>query len=317
MSYFHIPILLKEAVEAINPQSGENIIDGTVGGGSHAESFLERVSPTGKLLGLDLDEEAVIASKRRLEKFSARAIIKRGNFADFEYFAREYNFHPINIFFLDLGISSQELNNEKIGISFLKKAPLDMRLGGCGSRMDGETTAESIINNWKEQEIEKILKNYGEERYAKNIAREIARERKTRRIVNTLQLVDIISKAVPSGYKKQRIHFATRTFQALRIAVNNDLYNLEKTLPGILEKIETGGRIAIISFHSLEDRIVKHFFRKESKDCICPLEIPICVCDHRKRLEIITKKPIMPSEEELAKNPRSRSAKLRVAKKIL
>lgn len=316
MLYFHTPVLLKEVVEAINPKAGENLIDGTVGGGGHAEAILEKTAPKGKLLGIDLDDEAIIASKRRLEKYSERIILAKRNFTDFAEIKKEYDFHPVNIFFLDLGISSQQLNNEALGISFLKNAPLDMRIGGYNYKTDSGKTAEDIVNNFSEEKIVSILKDYGEERYAKNIASEIIKERKIKRIVNTRQLVEIISKAVSGRYKDQRIHFATRSFQAFRIAVNSELENLEMTLPQILEKIEIGGRIAIISFHSLEDRIVKRFFQKESKNCICDSETPVCVCNHKKRLEIITRKPIISSAEEISKNPRSKSAKLRVAKKI-
>jgi len=316
MSYFHIPVLLEEVVETINPKPGENLVDGTVGGGGHSEAILEKTSPDGKLLGIDLDNEAIIESKRKLEKYADRIILAKGNFIDFVKFKKEYNFHPINIFFLDLGISSRQLNNEALGISFLKSAPLDMRIGGYNHRTDGRKTAEHIINNWSEDKIVSVLKDYGEERYAKNIASEIIKERKIKKIVNTRQLVGIISKAVPERYKNQRIHFATRTFQALRIAVNSELENLKTALPQALESIKTGGRIAVISFHSLEDRIVKRFFQKESKDCICGPEAPVCVCGHKKRLEIITKKPITPSEEEISRNPRARSGKLRVARKI-
>ncbi len=316
MSYFHIPVLLKEVVEAIDPKPGENLVDGTVGEGGHAKAILEKTSSDGKLLGIDLDSEAIIASKRKLEKYSERIILKKGNFVDFNEFAKEYSFYPINIFFLDLGISSQQLNNEALGISFLKNAPLDMRMGGYSYKTNNKKTAEYIVNSYSKEKIVSILKDYGEERYAKNIASEIVKERKIKKIVNTQQLVNIISKAVPERYKNQRIHFATRTFQALRIAVNDELENLGKVLPQMMEDLEIGGRIAIISFHSLEDRIVKQFFRKESKDCICDSEVPVCVCKHKKRLEIITKKPITASKEEISRNPRSRSAKLRVARKI-
>ena len=316
MSYFHIPVLSKEIIEIINPQAGENLIDGTVGGGGHAETILEKTALEGKLLGIDLDDEAILASKRRLEKYRERIILERGNFLDFIKISEEHNFEPFNIFFLDLGISSQQLNNEALGISFLKNAPLNMRMGGFNHQPNDCQTAERIVNDYSEEKIVSILKNYGEERYAKNIVREIIKTRKVKRIINTQQLVEIISEAVPGQYKRQRIHFATKTFQALRIAVNSELKNLEEVLPQVLEKIEVGGRIAVISFHSLEDRIVKRFFQKEAKDCICNPEIPVCVCDHKKKLEIITKKPISASEKEISKNPRSRSAKLRVARKI-
>lgn len=316
MSYFHIPVLLKEVIKIVDPKPAENLVDGTIGGGSHAKMFLERTSPDGKLLGIDLDSEALAESKRKLEEYSNRIILEKGNFVDFAEFAKKYNFSPINIFFLDLGISSQQLNNDILGISFLKNAPLDMRIGSDKNSEDGRVSAEYIINKWSEEKIKSILKNYGEERYASLIAKEIASARKIKKIINTRQLVNIISKAVPGKYKNQRIHFATKTFQALRIAANNELGNLENVLPQILENMAIGGRIAIISFHSLEDRIVKRFFRKEAKDCICNVKVPVCVCGHKKTLSILTKKPIVPSEREIMNNPRSRSAKLRVARKI-
>lgn len=313
--YFHIPVLLKEVIDGIDPKPGENLIDGTIGGGSHAEAILKKTSPDGKLLGIDLDPEALAESKRNLKKYSNRIILEKGNFVDFAELAKKHSFGSINIFFLDLGISSQQLNNDMLGISFLKNAPLDMRIGGEGSE-NGRVSAEYIINNWSEEKIKSILKDYGEERYAALIAREIIAARKAKKIVNTQQLVDIIYRAIPLRYRKQKIHFATRTFQALRIAVNNELKNLENVLPKILDNMEAGGRIAIISFHSLEDRIVKRFFQKEAKDCVCNVKVPVCVCGHKKTVEIITKKPIVPSEQEIMNNPRSRSAKLRIARKI-
>ncbi len=316
MSYFHKPVLLEEVIDRANPKPGENIIDGTVGGSSHAMEFLKRTSPNGKLLGIDLDNEALLESKRKLKEYSERIILEKGNFSNFLEFTKKHNFYPINIFFLDLGISSNQLDNDKMGISFLKNSPLDMRIGSNKDGEDNRTIAEHIINNWNENDIRSILKDYGEEKYANFIAKKIVNERKEKRIIRTWQLVEIISKAVPQKYKKQKIHFATRTFQALRIAVNRELESLENALPQILNSIESGGRICVISFHSLEDRIVKRFFQKESKECICDLKIPVCVCKHKKRLEILTRKPVMASEREITLNPRSRSAKLRIAKKI-
>jgi len=318
MSYFHIPVLLDEVVKTINPKPGENLIDGTLGGGGHSEAILGKILPDGKLLGIDLDDEALQESKNKLGKYAKKIILKKGNFVDFVEIKKENNFGSFNIFFLDLGISSQQLNNETLGISFLKNSPLDMRMAGPQKYGNNNyKIAEYILNNWSEDKIKLILKNYGEERYAKSIARKIVAERKINKIVNTKQLAKIISEATPAKYKKQKIHFATRTFQALRIEVNDELKNLETVLPQVLEEIEVGGRIAIISFHSLEDRIVKQFFQKEAKDCICGPEVPVCVCDHQKRLKIITKKPIIASEEELLKNPRARSGKLRVARRIV
>ena len=314
MSYSHIPVLLNEVLTFLDPRPGENLIDGTVGGGGHSKAILERTGPDGRLLGIDMDAEAIAASRMNLDRFADRVVLERGNYLHFKKLKEENNFAPLNLFFLDLGISSKQLDDEMLGISFLRNSPLDMRLGG--EEITGGVSAEKILNTYSEERIFDIIKNYGEERYAKNIAKEIVRVRKEKRIESTKELVDIISSAVPGKYKHGRIHFATRTFQALRIAVNAELVNLEKVLPQILKEMEVGGRIGIISFHSLEDRIVKRFFAAESRDCICGPDIPVCVCTHKKRLEVITKKPARASLEEMEKNPRARSARLRVAKKI-
>ena len=267
---------------------------------------------------MDLVAEALKAAKYNLGEFEKRVILKRENFADFSMVVKKYNFRPINIVLLDLGVSSYQLDEDTLGISFLKNQPLDMRIGGELSGYDSRTTAAEILNNWQEEKIKEIIKEYGEERYAKIIAKNIVISRKVKKIELTQQLVEIIEKSVPASYKSKRykIHFATRTFQALRIAVNRELDNLKNALPQILEELSPGGRVAVISFHSLEDRIVKQFFVKESKDCICDSEVPVCVCHHKKQLKILTKKPIIPSEEEIEKNPRSRSGKLRVAEKV-
>jgi len=314
MSYSHIPVLLNEVLEFLSPQPGENLVDGTLGGAGHSKAILEKTAPDGKLLGIDMDAEAIQASRMNLDQFKDRIILERDNYINFKKLVDKNNFAPLNLFFLDLGISSKQLDDEMLGISFLKNSPLDMRLGG--DEITGGISAEKILNGYSEERIVDIIKNYGEERYAKNIASHIVKERKEKRIESTQELVDIIASAVPGKYRHGRIHFATRTFQALRIAVNGELTSLEKVLPQILEQMEVGGRIGVISFHSLEDRIVKRFFNNEARDCICGPDVPVCVCGHKKRLELVSRKPIRPSEEEVEKNPRSRSARLRVAKKI-
>jgi len=315
MSYSHIPVLLNEVLQFLDPQPGENLIDGTVGGGGHSKAILEKTGPDGKLLGIDMDAEAIEACRMNLDKFENRIILERDNYLDFKRLKEKNDFESLDLFFLDLGISSKQLDDEMLGISFLKNSPLDMRLGG--EKITGGVNAEKILNSYSEEKIFDIIKNYGEERYAKLIAREIVKVRKEKRIESTKELVDIIGDSVPGKYKHGRIHFATRTFQALRIAVNAELINLEKVLPQVLEEMEVGGRIGIISFHSLEDRIVKRFFATESRDCICGPEVPVCVCGHQKRLQLLTKKPARASLEEMERNPRARSAKLRVAKKII
>ncbi len=318
MSYFHIPVLLNEVIKITDPQKNENLVDGTLGGGGHSKAILEKTGPKGKLLGMDLDPEALRAARDNLKKFEKRIILKRENFTDFSRVVEKYDFHPIDIVLLDLGISSYQLDEDVLGISFLKNQPLDMRIGGELENYDNRITATEILNKWPEEKIKEVIKDYGEERYARAIAKNIVVERKIKKIELTGRLVEIIEKSVPASYKsrRQRIHFATRTFQALRIAVNRELDNLKNALPQILEELSPGGRMAVISFHSLEDRIVKQFFVRESKDCVCDSEVPVCVCHHKARLKILTKKPITPSEEEVEKNPRARSGKLRVAEKV-
>jgi 16S rRNA (cytosine1402-N4)-methyltransferase len=314
MAYSHIPVLLSEVLEYMNPQPGENLIDGTLGGGGHSKALMENTGPSGKLLGIDMDAEAIKASRMNLQEFSERIILERDNYVNFERLRQENDFGPFQLFFLDLGISSKQLDDEMLGISFLKNSPLDMRLGG--EEITGGVSAEEMLNQYSEQRLFDIIRNYGEERYAKNIAAQIIKVRKEKRIESTKELVDIIDAAVPGKYKHGRIHFATRTFQALRIAVNGELLSLERVLPTILEKMEPGGRIGIISFHSLEDRIVKRFFNREAKDCICAPEVPVCVCGHKRRLELVTRKAVRATLEEEQRNPRARSARLRVAKKL-
>jgi 16S rRNA (cytosine1402-N4)-methyltransferase len=240
-----------------------------------------------------------------------RLIAVEGNFRDLKKIVLQNNFKNISGILIDLGFSSMQIADPKKGFSFQIDAPLDMRYG-----KEGETAAE-VINNRSEDELIKILKEYGEERFAKQIAKKICEVRKVRPIHTTFELVDVISKAVPKKFQHGRIHFATRTFQALRIAVNDELNNLKSVLPQAVELLLPGGRLAVISFHSLEDRIVKQFFKRESTDCLCPKEFPVCQCGHKANIKIITLKPIIPTEEETKINSRSRSAKLRVAEKLV
>lgn len=309
----HVPVLLKEVIENLNPKPNQNFIDCTLGGGGHALAILKLNSPRGKVLGIDLDKSAIeiVKLKMKNEKLKAnRLIAVNANFKDLKKIVLQNNFKNISGILIDLGFSSMQIADPEKGFSFLLDAPLDMRYGE-----EGETASE-IINNRPRSELERILKEYGEERFAKQIAKEICEARKRKPIRTTFELVGIISKAVPKRFQHGRIHFATKTFQALRIAVNDELNNLKSFLPQAVEILAPGGRLAVISFHSLEDRIVKYFFKRESTDCLCPKEIPFCQCKHKASLKIITKKPIIPTEEEVEINPRSRSAKLRVAEKI-
>jgi len=322
----HIPVLLNEVIEYLEPKPGKNFIDCTIGEGGHAVKILERTFPSGRLLGIDWDHEMlkklISKFKVRNSKLSDRLTLVQGSFADLEKIARENNFTEVDGILLDLGMSSWHLEKSGRGFSFKKDEPLDMRynvekIQNPKSKIQNyNLTAREIVNTWPEREIEKILKEYGERRFAKRIAKAIVNSRKIRPIKTTFQLVDIVKKTVPYKYQHKKIHPATKTFQALRITVNDELGNLKRTLPQAVKLLRPKGSLVVISFHSLEDRIVKDFFRKESKDCICPPEIPVCVCGHKRTLKIITKKPIIPSQEEIISNPRARSAKLRVAERI-
>lgn len=285
----HIPVLQKEVIECLDPKTNENFIDCTVGGAGHSLAILERTAPRGKMLGIDMDSESIKNIKKQ-----KRLILVCDNFVNLKEIVKRENFTRIDGILFDLGLCSWQLDKSGRGFSFQKREPLDMRYS-----QDNQLTAEKILNFWSKFEIEKILREYGEEMFAKNIAEKIIESRKTRPIKNTIQLVSIIEKAVPKRYLYQRIHFATRTFQALRIAVNDELNNLEKALPQALDVLRANGRIVAISFHSLEDRIVKNFLR-----------------DNSEKLKILTKKPVMAENKEVRSNPRSRSAKLRAAIKL-
>ena len=288
----HIPVLINEVLQYLDPKPGENFIDCTVGEGGHAFAILKLVAPNGRVLGIDRDAEMVA----RLGQ-ADRLIARHGNFADITKIAREENFARVHGILFDFGMSSWQLEESGAGFSFKNIEPLDMRF----DRTEDSETAAVIVNSWPEDAISRVIFELGEERYARRIAKAIVQARKKERIVTTDQLVYVISMAVPQSYKGRKLHFATRTFQALRIAVNSELENVETGLREAINLLSSGGRIVAISFHSLEDRRVKNIFREGSSSGL---------------LRIITKKPVVPSEEEIRNNPRARSAKLRVAEKI-
>lgn len=290
----HIPVLKKEVIEYLNPQPDQNFIDCTVGGGGHTEAILEKTGPKGKVLGIDWDLEQIEASKLRLENFKERFLAVCDNFANIAHCVDEYQFEPVNGILIDLGASSWHFDRSKKGFSFMRDEPLDMRYS-----FDNVLTAKEILNNWKEEELEKIFREYGEEKFSARISAEIADSRAKYPFEKTFDLVQAIKRAVPEQYLHQEIHFATRTFQALRIAVNGELENLNKVLPQALAILAQNGRLAVISFHSLEDRIVKNFFN-----------------ENKANLNILTKKPVVPSQSEIKNNHSARSAKLRVAQKL-
>lgn len=297
----HIPVLKDEVIEYLDPKPSENFVDCTFGFGGHTKAILERNSPGGKVLGIEWDEEKckVQSSKCKVEE---RLIVVNDSYANLKDIVKREKFQPLNGVLLDIGISSFEVENSGRGFSFQKNEPLDMRYAVQSSKCKVKSlTAKEIVNEWDEEELTRIFSEYGQERFARNIASNIANIRKENLIETTFQLVEIIRKSFPRSYKFGKAHFATRVFQALRIAVNGELDNLKNVLPQALDILEENGRIAVISFHSLEDAIVKSFFKEQAKN---------------SKLQILTKKPITASFEEVKINPRARSAKLRVAIKL-
>lgn len=302
----HIPVLVDRALKALAVQPGGRYIDCTLGTGGHALAILEQSSPGGKLLGIDADPEAIKVARQRLEAYSDSTLLINDNFANLEAICYKYDFLPVHGILFDLGLSSLQLNSESRGFSFQHKAPLDMRLNP-----NQKLTAADIVNTYPEVQLAHLIKIYGEERYYRQIARQIVRERP---IKTSFELAQLIERVVRG--RKGRLHPATKTFQALRIAVNQELEHLESTLKQAIDLLGFKGRLVVISYHSLEDRIVKQFMQRESKDCICPPGIPTCICQHTASLRLINRKVITPSLAEVEANPRSRSARLRVAERL-
>ncbi len=301
----HLPVLFHEVICALAPVSKGRYVDGTLGAGGHSRGILQASSPDGELFGLDLDPSALSLAASALQEFGQRAHLKLGSYADLIIHLQEIGWHHVDGIVLDLGVSSMQLDRPEKGFSFRLDAPLDMRFDPSAP-----LTGAEILNEWDEADITRILWEYGEEQHARKIVRAIAQNRPIR---TTTHLADIIEKAIG---RRGSIHPATKTFQALRIEVNHELDNLKSVLPQAVELLQPGGKLAIISFHSLEDRIVKHFFLDQSKDCICPPAQPVCTCNHRATVKILTRHPVVATNEEMEQNPRSRSAKLRVIERI-
>lgn len=303
----HTPVLLEEVIEYLQPQDGSRFIDATVGGGGYLLELARSAGEKGEIIGIDMDEKALQKARERATQEGVSNIsFVQGNFRDIEQLVGEgKGFDGI---VMDLGLSSDQLEDRERGFSFKEDRPVEMSFSSDGS-------TQRILNKTPEEELKRILKEYGEEKFAPRIAQRIVEERKEQEITHTQQLKEIIKKAVPTGYYR-KIDPATKTFQALRIASNEELKNLAEALPGATKLLRPGGRIAVVSYHSLEDRIVKNYFKQESKDCICPPQNWSCDCGHSASLKILTKKVIFPSTEEVRQNPRARSARLRVAEKI-
>jgi 16S rRNA (cytosine1402-N4)-methyltransferase len=310
MNTVHKPVLMDEVIEALNPKANQNFIDGTLGGGGHAEEILKRTGPKGKVLGLDWDNEAVLRTKERLSDYGERLIPVNSSYINLKEVIQEEKFHEFSGILLDLGLSSDQLQISGRGFSFQKNEPLDMRFDAGRN----ELTAEIILNTWTEDKIEEIIREYGEDSWSRKIAKTIVERRQESPIKTTLDLVGLLIGALPK--KKSKTHPATKTFQALRIAVNNELNNVRLALKDMINMLEPGSRLAVITFHSLEDRIVKQYFKQESIDCHCPPEIPVCRCEHKAQAKLITKKAVKPTDKEITENFRCRSAKLRVVEKI-
>lgn len=315
--YIHRAVLYQEIIDAIRPVSGGLYVDATLGAGGHAWGILEASAPHGLLLGLDVDPEAIRVAKERLQPFAKRAIIVQASYTSLKDQLKRLGWEGVDGIVLDLGMSSMQVESAERGFSFLRDAPLDMRYDPSS-----ELRAADLVNELSEEDLAHLLYAYGEEREARRIAHMIVQERP---IYTTRQLAEIVVRAKGGraahlssmrGGVPRQIHPATQTFQALRIAVNRELEALEQVLPQSVEALKAGGRLAVISFHSLEDRLVKRFFHQESRDCLCPPKQPLCTCNHRATVILVTKKAIRPSPEEVAQNPRSRSARLRVVARL-
>ena len=309
-SFHHLSVLPEEVIRFLDPTDGKTYLDGTLGGGGHASLILEQ-APGAFLVGIDRDKTALAAAGARLAIHGDHVRLLHGDFADIAGYLDALGIAELDGFILDLGVSSHQLDTRERGFSFQQDAPLDMRMDISG----GETAAD-LVNTLPEAELARIISDYGEERWAKRIASFIVRERAETPITTTFRLVDIIKGAVPKAKWDERIHPATRTFQALRIAVNTELESLERGMRAALDLLKPGGRGVIISFHSLEDRIVKHIFKEYAEGCTCPRQLPICACGNQPRVKILTSRPVAATAAETDKNPRARSAKLRAIEKL-
>jgi 16S rRNA (cytosine1402-N4)-methyltransferase len=304
--FLHQPVLLDEVLAWLDPQPGQILLDGTVGGGGHSAALLERILPDGFLYGLDQDPMALAAATERLSKVSDRFKLLRSNFAELG----TLELPPLDGVLLDIGVSSPQLDQAARGFSFQQAGPLDMRMDP-----QGPVTAAGLLATLPEAELARIFYEYGEERHSRKVARAIVQDREKGGLYqDTLEFAEFLKRVIPRD--PSGIHAATRVFQALRIAVNDELGVLKRVLPAAVSRLKPGGKLAVISFHSLEDRIVKHFFQDAAKGCICPPRQPVCTCGKQPTLEVLTRKPVGASPGELDCNPRSRSAKLRVARRL-
>ena len=307
MEFKHYSVLLEETVDGLNIKPDGIYVDGTLGGGGHAYEVCSRLNDKGRFIGIDQDEAAIEAASARLRDFGERVTIVRSNYCDMRSRLQELGIDKVDGIVLDLGVSSYQLDTAERGFSYRVDAPLDMRMD-----RRQEMTARDIVNDYSEMDLFRIIRDYGEDKFAKNIAKHIVMEREKGPIETTGQLIEIIKRAIPMKFQKTAGHPAKRTFQAIRIELNKELEVLRENLDDMIDLLNKDGRICIITFHSLEDRIVKTIFRKAENPCICPSHFPVCVCGNVPKGKVVTKKPILPSDGELEENSRSKSAKLRI-----
>ena len=308
--FFHVSVLLQECLDGLAIRPDGTYIDGTLGGAGHSSQIAKRLT-TGRLIGIDRDPVALKAAGERLSPYGDRVTLVHSNFCRMAEVVKELGLPGVDGILLDLGVSSPQLDEVSRGFSYMADAPLDMRMNGKDA-----LTAREVVNTWPQEELRRILWNYGEERYAPQIASAICRRREDRPIETTLELVDVIRSAMPASALREKQHPAKRSFQAIRIAVNDELGSVEKAMEAAIPLLNPGGRLAVITFHSLEDRIVKLAMAEAAKGCTCPPQFPVCVCGKKPIVKLISRKPIVATAEELEANPRSRSAKLRVCEKL-
>ncbi len=311
MDFHHIPIMLAEILEHLGLRPGGIYVDCTLGGGGHSSEIVKRIQPGGRLIGIDQDPEALVAAGKKLTGYAAGVTLVHNNFYRVKEVLAELDIPAVDGFLFDIGVSSHQLDEAGRGFSYMQDAPLDMRMNP-----QDKTTAADLVNGLAEVELTRIIREYGEERWAKRIAEFIGRQRQIKPVVSTGELVAVIKKAIPAGARREGPHPAKRTFQALRIAVNDELNRFAGALRDAVDLLQPGGRVCVITFHSLEDRIAKETFRELAGRCMCPPELPVCRCEYKPRVKVITNKPIIPTAAEIDANPRARSAKLRVAQKV-
>ena len=311
MEFQHKSILLDEVIEQLQIKPSGSYMDGTLGGGGHAYAVCSRLAPGGRYIGIDQDGEALEASKKRLAEFGDMVTFHRHNYVEYEQALQEAGIDKVDGILLDLGVSSYQLDNAERGFTYREDVPLDMRMDQRQTR-----TARDIVNTYSEQELFRIIRDYGEDRFAKNIAKHIVAARQVQPIETTGQLTEVIKAAIPMKMRLTGGHPSKKTFQAIRIELNGELRVLEQAIDGMIAHLKPGGRFCIITFHSLEDRIVKNKFRENENPCICPPSFPVCVCGRRPMGRVVTRKPILPGSKELEENSRAKSAKLRVFERI-